>query len=324
MPKESENKDDIKTDVDETEIETKEGQATEDEAQEGETEEQESQTEDEDNEAGDADKDDETPDDEEFTVNLDGTDTEDDSDIGEDSDDDSAEFKKVRSIAKKERQASRKSKKRIARLEQELKEARAKSEPDSGLPKLGDRPDRFDYDTDEAYNTAQDKWYDTKRQHDEAAAKQEQVRKDREQQWNADHKRYAEHKAAINVPDYEDSVKVVEGSLSIAQQAMIVEVCAYNNSNAAQMLLGLAQNPKHLASLAKIENPIKFAGAIGKLTTKLQSGTQKKKPSPEKKIRGGRFDSTNELARLEKEADRTGDRTKVQAFKREMRKLDKG
>jgi len=68
---------------------------------------------------------------------------------------------------------------------------------------------------------------------------------------------------------------------------------------------------------------VKLATAIGKLETQLKVSSKKSPPPPEKAIRGsgsgsGSVDST--LERLRAEAEKTGNMSKVIAYKQQLRK----
>ena len=84
----------------------------------------------------------------------------------------------------------------------------------------------------------------------------------------------------------------------------------------------LGKNPKKLAELASIKDPVRFAVAVAKLETQLKVSTRKPPPPPPKITSGsapvsGSVDST--LERLRAEAERTGDYTKVIQYKRSKR-----
>jgi hypothetical protein len=84
----------------------------------------------------------------------------------------------------------------------------------------------------------------------------------------------------------------------------------------------LGKNPKKLKELASITDPVKFAFAIAKLETQLKVSNKKPAPPPEKVVGGtapirGAVDST--LERLRADAERTGDYSKVFAYRKQKR-----
>jgi hypothetical protein len=86
------------------------------------------------------------------------------------------------------------------------------------------------------------------------------------------------------------------------------------------VVYALGRDAARLKDLAAITDPIMFAAAISKLEGKLKVTTRNAPPPPEKKVTGsapisGTVDSN--LDRLRDEAAKTGDYTKVLAYKRQ-------
>jgi hypothetical protein len=84
----------------------------------------------------------------------------------------------------------------------------------------------------------------------------------------------------------------------------------------------MGKSPAKAKELAAITDPVKFTFAIAKLEAQLKVTPRKAPPAPEKQIRSiggvpmsGAVDST--LERLRDEAAKTGDMTKVIAYKRQ-------
>ena len=108
--------------------------------------------------------------------------------------------------------------------------------------------------------------------------------------------------------------------LSETQQGVLIEALG---KSAAPLLVGLAANEKRLKALAGIKNPIRFAVEAARLESIMKTTTRRPKTPPEKRIVGSGSSSMGgkTLEKLEAEADRTGNRTKVQAYKREQARL---
>jgi hypothetical protein len=87
----------------------------------------------------------------------------------------------------------------------------------------------------------------------------------------------------------------------------------------------LGKNSKIADEIAAITDPIEFTAAIARLEGKLTvTAKTRQAPPPEQKITKGVYVSQDaELARLEAEADRTGDRTAINAYKRQLRREGK-
>jgi hypothetical protein len=87
-------------------------------------------------------------------------------------------------------------------------------------------------------------------------------------------------------------------------------------------MYALGKNPEKLKELAAITNPVRFTAALVRMETKMTVSTRKPSTSPEKVIAGnsavsGINDKT--LDRLRDEAEKTGDFTKVLAYKKQLR-----
>jgi hypothetical protein len=119
------------------------------------------------------------------------------------------------------------------------------------------------------------------------------------------------------VPDFQDAEETVLETLNVTQQGIILQ----GAQNPAVVVYALGKNPKKAKELGEITDPVKFAFAVAKLETQLTVTSRKQAPPPEKKINGnGSLDSSNgQLERLREEAARTGDMTKVVAFKRQLK-----
>jgi hypothetical protein len=90
------------------------------------------------------------------------------------------------------------------------------------------------------------------------------------------------------------------------------------------MAYTLYKRPSLLKEMSKIKDPVKFAIALGELQTKAKINPRKPSTRPEKTVAGHNKQNSGvqvQMAKLEKEYDKTGDRTKINALKREQREL---
>jgi len=187
---------------------------------------------------------------------------------------------------------------------------------------LGNKPkiDDFDYDSD-AYEAALDGWY-TRKQTVEAQARQiEAAREAQTREWQQKLSSYEDKKTKLKVRDFEDAEAVILENLSEAQQGIILN----GADNPALLVYALGKNEAKAKELAKTTDLVKFAFNVAKLESQLKV-TQKRIPEPEKVVGGSSASPTKNqnstLEKLEAEALRTGDRTKVIAFKRQMFKKE--
>jgi hypothetical protein len=216
----------------------------------------------------------------------------------------------VRELRKKNREDT----KRIKELEEKLKSVTAEPAPTVGKkPTLED----FDFDSDK-FEAALGEWFETKRKADEAAKAAKKAEEDASADWQAKLEGYAKAKTELKFADYDDAEADAMGSLNVTQQGIVIQ----GSENPALVIYALGKHPEQRNSLASIKDPVKFAFAIAKLEVQLKVTKRNTPPPPEKVITGtgrtaGTVDST--LERLEAEAEKTGDRTKITRYKAELR-----
>jgi hypothetical protein len=201
--------------------------------------------------------------------------------------------------------------------------ARLKSEKGDNheQPVLGPKPKlvEFDYDED-AFDKALDQWHEHKRQIE--AAENEAQRKQRESKeaWQRELQDFEQKKAKLARPDYDDVELRVADTLNQVQQAIIVK--GGKHFDPAAMIYALGKSPSKLEQLAKISDPLDFAFTVASMSKELKVIQRKKGVEPETRVKGSAPLSSGKdihLEKLEREADRTGDRSKVIAYKRQQR-----
>lgn len=215
------------------------------------------------------------------------------------------------------RKQHREEKRRVKELQQRLAQYEQK---ETGVAPLGKKPtlESVDYDT-ERYETELASWYEKKRAHDEREAAVKAEQQSVQQEWEQKLETYQEAKTSLKVRDFEFAEEVVQDTLSVMQQGMIVQ----GSENPALLVYALGKNPNKAKELASINDPVKFAFAVAKLETQLKISNRKASVSPERKISGtGRPSGTvdNTLDRLRAEAEKTGDYTKIIKYKRQKQK----
>jgi hypothetical protein len=136
--------------------------------------------------------------------------------------------------------------------------------------------------------------------------------------WKAKLDGYGRAKAELRVKDFEDAEAVAQELFNITQQGVMLQ----GADNPALVVYALGKNPKKAQELAAIKDPVKFAFAVAKLEKDLKVTNRKQAPAPERVITGtarssGAVDST--LERLREEAARTGNMSKVVAYKRQKK-----
>lgn len=237
---------------------------------------------------------------------------------GEESEETEEELeKKDPSWLKNLRKKEREQRKRIKELE---KQVASKNEE---LPKIGPKPKLddadIDYDT-EKYDNALTKWFEDKKKVEEEESKREATVKSQQEAFNQKLSLYNEAKTKLPVKNFNEIEEEVTSILSIAQQSVIVKVA----DDPAKLVYALGKNVKTLQKAASFNDLIDFTAFISKLETKLKTSSAKTPVTlPEKVITGsGKPASTfdKELEKLRTEAEKTGDLSKLNAYKRKLKK----
>ena len=211
------------------------------------------------------------------------------------------------------RKANREKERKIRELEAKLNATATETKPVA----LGGKPtlESCDYDSEEYEKKLAD-WYEQKR-HADAAEAEAQAQRDAEAKaWQDKLDSYAKARASLKVRDYEDAEAVALETFNVTQQGIVLQ----GSDNPALIIYALGKNSTKAKELASITDPVKFAFAVAKLETQLKVTNRKAAAAPERTIStgGGRIsgsvDST--LDRLREEALKTGDMSKVMAYKR--------
>lgn len=215
----------------------------------------------------------------------------------------------------------REERRRLERENRQLQEQlRAKEAPPPEIP-LGAKPklEDHDYDADKFELALQD-WFEKKRVADEKAAQAQAEARAKEEAWQARLAEYGQAKAKLKVPDYEDAEERVQSLFNVTQQGVMIA----GAENPALLVYALGKHPAKAKELAAITDPVKFAFAVAKLETQMKTTTKARPapPAPETPMRSTaptRSAVNATLERLRDEADRTGDRTKVAAYMRQLK-----
>lgn len=211
------------------------------------------------------------------------------------------------------RKANREKERKIRELEAKLNATVTETKPVA----LGKKPtlEDCDYDSEE-YENKLTAWYEQKREYDAAEANAQAQRDAEAKAWQDKLDSYAKARASLKVRDYEDAEAVALDTFNVTQQGIVIQ----GSENPALLIYALGKNTARAKELASINDPVKFAFAVAKLETQLKVTNRKAAASPERTIStgGGRIsgsvDST--LDRLREEALKTGDLSKVIAYKR--------
>ncbi len=217
----------------------------------------------------------------------------------------------VRDLRKRDRENV----KRIKELEARLQE---KEQPQAA--DLPPEPQLADYDYDEgAFKAGIAKWYDAKRAHDEAAAQQRKQQEAAEAAWQQTLTAYQESKTKLPAYDVDETEDLVRQTLDPVRWNLLID----GLDNPALFIYAIGKNPAKLKELAAIPKYSRFMAVAARLETEVKTSKRTAKPSPETSITGlaagGTRGTDATLERLREEAMRTGDMSKLSAYKRQLR-----
>lgn len=204
-------------------------------------------------------------------------------------------------------------------LTKRLREFEAKDKQPA-QPALPPKPTLESCDWDEGkFADAVVDWNNASRQAEQA---QEEKRKAEQAQQEFQQKRinaYHEAKVAMPVEDMEEAEATVGAMLNPVQQQILI----HGAKNPALLILALGKYPEKAKQLAAIDDLAEFAFTAARMELEVKTSTRKAPVAPEKPMTGtaavgvGGADAT--LERLRDEAMKTGNFTKVNAYKSQKR-----
>lgn len=215
----------------------------------------------------------------------------------------------VRELRKSNREKERK----IRELEAKLNTSATETKPVA----LVSKPtlESCDYDSDE-YEQKLANWYDHKREYDAAEANAKAQQDAEAKAWQDKLDSYAKAKSSLKVRDYEEAEATALDTFNVTQQGIVLQ----GSDNPALLIYAIGKSTKRAKELAAITDPVKFAFAVAKLETQLKVTNRRAATAPERTITtsSGRVSGSidSQLDRLRAEALKTGDLSKVMAYKR--------
>lgn len=205
--------------------------------------------------------------------------------------------------------------------DRELAEHRKVAQPKI---EVGEKPtlESCDYD-EEKFETELDGWKERKRaseNHEAEAGKQAEVRN---QEFQRRATTYRAKLEALPLPA-EQKIAAEKAVIDALPELLQSAIVSYAD-DPAKVVIALAKHPQKLQQLAQEQDPILFIKGIWNLERNLKVVTKKKPPAPDADniVRGSAplsHTSDKEEARLEKEAERTNDFTKLFEYRRNKRK----
>lgn len=215
------------------------------------------------------------------------------------------------------RQANREKQKRIQELEREKKQT-VIAAADPAIV-IGTKPTLASSDYDEVkFESELEAWH-SRKQASETKQRADQAKQEKANaEWQRQVANHDNLRRALKVKNADEIEQIARDGLSQIQQNLMVDAL----ENSAMTMHALGRSPKKLKEVASIENPVKFVAAVTRLEMQLNVTPKKVSPLPEQVVRGNAAVTTSAdatLERLRKEADKTGDRSKVVRYMRDQR-----
>ena len=242
--------------------------------------------------------------------------------IGDQSEDNEGDDSESNQPAPKWVKELRQTQRKLIQENRELRQKLNSTLPAETELKLEEKPtlESCDYEPD-AFAEKLLEWNEKKRQVDQQAAQRRKAQEDAEKEWTDKLHGYNSAKQKLKLSDYDEAEYLVQETLDHTQQGIII----HGSENPAVLVYALGKNPGKAKELAAIKDPVKFSFAVSKLEAQLKVTSKKSVPSPEKIVNGsggssfsGSADKT--LDRLRAEAQKTGDMSKLMAYKQQLRK----
>jgi hypothetical protein len=222
----------------------------------------------------------------------------------------SSTFRKLREISN----AALKDKRR---LERELEEIRAKlPKPE---PTLGPKPTLDQYDYDETkFSEAYDRWMEQKATMDDADRQKLEAQRKQQEELENFQRSYRTRAESLGVDDFQEAEAEVGTMLNQTQTGLMMR----GADDPAALVYALSKSPARLIELSRITDPVKFTVAVAKLEMNLSARKSTSRPAPEPRVSSERSStaysaSSSALEKLRDEAARTGDYSKVVAYKKQ-------
>lgn len=217
-------------------------------------------------------------------------------------------------ILKRFRRENRQMSKELKKLRKEKQERDGPKEKDLVL---GPKPtfEGSDYD-EEKFASDLEQWKDKKIQIQNKESETRKIQEEQNKAFQEKLETYNNKKKELPVSNFGEAEEVVLESLSDTQQSIVLQ----RSSNPALLVYALGSAPQKLDRLAKISDYVEFAFELAKIETEVKTTSKKKRmPKPEKMAKtSGKSTGAvdNNLDKLRAEAAKTGDFTKVLAYKK--------
>ena len=185
---------------------------------------------------------------------------------------------------------------------------------------LGPKPtlESCDYDAD-LFERRLDSWKERKTVADRQAAEARETEAKRQEYFNSKFETYTARKKEVagKIRDFDDVEETVLHALDDTQRGVVLA----HAKDPALLLYAIGKDEKRLQELAKLSDPVEFIFAVARMETQMRTQSRKPASAPETRITGSAPSSGSEtqLNKLREQAEKTGDYTKVMAYKKQLK-----
>lgn len=215
--------------------------------------------------------------------------------------------------SEKDSSVIRELRKRLRDVERENAGLRRDTAPK--LIEVGEKPtlSACEYDEDR-FEAELDAWNDRKAKRAEQDRQATERQQAETKRWDEIEQGYRSEVAKLNAPDFDEAEQEIAEALPREVMALILR------TKTPGLVLALRNSPGKLAELSKL-NLADAALMLGELKGRLKQVGTRTPPNPDRPVRGNAPTTTadKELARLEKKAAETGDRTELIAYRRKLK-----
>jgi hypothetical protein len=220
----------------------------------------------------------------------------------------------VKEVRKNARETARENRE----LKRKLQALEANNAPKPTTPTLGPKPtlrdDDVDFDEDK-FEAKLLKWNEAKRKIDEEKAAEQAA-------WQKKNDEFSKAAASLKAPDFDDAKHAVIDAIDPVRQGILMKAAAQPHV----VVLALGRQPEELKKLAAITDLVDFTVAVTKLEGQIKVSSRKPPPPERTPSSAGRTTAVGDktLEALEREFEKTGDRSKINAYKRAQKEQHKG
>lgn len=207
--------------------------------------------------------------------------------------------------------------------ERELRELRKLKEQteQQKQTQLGPKPtlEGCDYDAD-LFERQLDAWKERKALADRQEQDRRAAEQKRQEYFQSKFDAYSTRKAEVagKLKDFEEVEETVKDTFDETQLGVVLA----HAKDPALLLYAIGKDEKRLQELAKIKDPVEYIFAVARMETQLRTSSRKPSSAPETRVTGSASTTSSDkrLDQLYAEAAKTGDLSKVRAYKAKLKK----